>query len=64
MADYVEVWTNSHFFPQWIANSNLPCGLPPDRYIAICSAAGYAFARNELPRRDPVIFIADTREHQ
>src|SRR5438552_56709 len=47
--NYVEVWTNSHYFPQWILNSALLAGFHLLVYLAICSAAGYAFARLTLP---------------
>jgi multiple sugar transport system permease protein len=55
--NYVEVWTNSHFFPQWILNSVFLAGFHLFVYIAICSLAGYAFARLNFPGAS-VIFIA------
>ena len=55
--NYVEVWTNSHFFPQWILNSIFLAGFHLIVYIAICSLAGYAFARLNFPGAS-VIFIA------
>jgi len=55
--NYVEVWTNSHFFPQWILNSVFLACFHLFVYIAICSAAGYAFARMNFPGAS-VIFIA------
>jgi len=55
--NYVEVWTNSHFFPQWILNSIFLAGFHLVVYIAICSLAGYAFARLNFPGAS-VLFIA------
>jgi multiple sugar transport system permease protein len=55
--NYVEVWTNSHFFPQWILNSIFLAGFHLIAYIAICSLAGYAFARLNFPGAS-VLFIA------
>jgi multiple sugar transport system permease protein len=55
--NYVEVWTNSHFFPQWILNSILLAGFHLIVYIAIASLAGYAFARLNFPGAS-VLFIA------
>jgi multiple sugar transport system permease protein len=55
--NYVEVWTNSHFFPQWIANSVFLAAFHLFIYIAICSLAGYAFARLRFPGAT-VIFLA------
>jgi multiple sugar transport system permease protein len=55
--NYVEVWTNSHFFPQWILNSIFLAGFHLIVYIAICSLAGYAFARLNFPGAS-VLFIA------
>src|SRR5438093_10398371 len=55
--NYVEVWTNSHYFPQWILNSIFLAGFHLTVYIAICSVAGYAFARMNFPGAS-VIFIA------
>src|SRR5213083_2181569 len=47
--NYVEVWNNSRFFPQWILNSVLLAGFHLLVYLGICSAAGYAFARLRFP---------------
>src|SRR5437667_12390434 len=47
--NYVEVWTNWRFFPQWILNSGLLAAFHLIVYIAICSMAGYAFARLRFP---------------
>ncbi len=55
--NYVEVWTNSHFFPQWIANSIFLAAFHLGAYIAIASLAGYAFARLKFPGAT-VIFLA------
>src|SRR5438132_13685131 len=55
--NYVEVWTNSHFFPQWILNSVFLAAFHLVVYIAICSIAGYAFARLNFPGAS-VLFIA------
>ena len=55
--NYVEVWTNSHYFPQWILNSIFLAGFHLTVYIAICSVAGYAFARMNFPGAS-VLFIA------
>src|SRR5438105_6496874 len=55
--NYVEVWTNSHYFPQWILNSTLLAGFHLLVYLAICSAAGYAFARLRFPG-STVLFLA------
>ncbi|MEP6694161.1 MAG: carbohydrate ABC transporter permease, partial [Chloroflexota bacterium] len=55
--NYVDVWTNSHFFPQWIANSVFLAAFHLVVYIAICSLAGYAFARLNFPGAT-VIFLA------
>ncbi len=55
--NYVEVWTNSHFFPQWILNSIFLAGFHLIVYIAIFSLAGYAFARLNFPGAS-VLFIA------
>jgi len=55
--NYVEVWTNSHFFPQWIVNSVFLAAFHLLVYIAICSLAGYAFARLRFPGAT-VIFLA------
>ena len=55
--NYVEVWTNSHFFPQWILNSVILAGFHLIVYIAIASLAGYAFARLNFPGAS-VLFIA------
>jgi len=55
--NYVEVWTNSHFFPQWILNSIFLAGFHLIVYIAIASLAGYAFARLNFPGSS-VLFIA------
>ena len=55
--NYVEVWTNSHYFPEWIFNSLRLAGFHLVVYLAICSAAGYAFARLRFPG-STVLFIA------
>ena len=55
--NYVEVWTNSHYFPQWILNSVLLAGFHLLIYLGICSAAGYAFARLRFPG-STVLFLA------
>src|SRR5438874_10607963 len=55
--NYVEVWTNSHYFPQWILNSTLLAAFHLLVYLAICSAAGYAFARLRFPG-STVLFLA------
>ena len=55
--NYVEVWTNSHFFPQWIGNSVFLAAFHLAVYIPIVSLAGYAFARLRFPGAT-VIFIA------
>ncbi|TME69790.1 MAG: carbohydrate ABC transporter permease [Chloroflexi bacterium] len=55
--NYVEVWNNSRFFPQWILNSVLLAGFHLLVYLGICSAAGYAFARLRFPGAT-VLFIA------
>jgi len=55
--NYVDVWTNSHFFPQWILNSVWLAVFHLVVYIAICSLAGYAFARMNFPGAT-VFFIA------
>jgi len=55
--NYVEVWTNSHYFPEWIFNSVRLAAFHLVVYLAICSAAGYAFARLRFPG-STVIFIA------
>src|SRR5712691_12287549 len=55
--NYVEVWTNSRFFPQWILNSVVLAGFHLLVYIAICSLAGYAFARLRFPGAT-VLFLA------
>jgi len=55
--NYVEVWTNSHYFPQWILNSLLLAGFHLLVYLGICSAAGYAFARLKFPGAT-VLFLA------
>jgi len=47
--NYVEVWNNSHFFPQWILNSVFVSAFHLVAYLAICSLAGYAFARMNFP---------------
>jgi multiple sugar transport system permease protein len=47
--NYVEVWTNSHYFPQWILNSIFVSAFHLVAYLAICSLAGYAFARMNFP---------------
>ena len=55
--NYVEVWTNSRFFPQWILNSGFLAAFHLVVYIAICSMAGYAFARLRFPG-STVLFLA------
>jgi multiple sugar transport system permease protein len=55
--NYVEVWTNSHYFPQWILNSVILAAFHLTIYIGICSAAGYAFARFKFPGQT-VLFLA------
>jgi multiple sugar transport system permease protein len=55
--NYVEVWTNSHFFPQWIANSVFLAAFHLVVYISFCSLAGYAFARLRFPGAT-VLFLA------
>ena len=55
--NYVEVWTNSRFFPRWIANSLFLSAFHLIVYLAICSAAGYAFARLRFPGTT-VLFLA------
>jgi multiple sugar transport system permease protein len=55
--NYVEVWTNSHYFPQWILNSAFLAAFHLIVYIAICSMAGYAFARLKFPG-STVLFLA------
>jgi multiple sugar transport system permease protein len=55
--NYVEVWTNSRFFPQWILNSILLAAFHLVVYIAIASLAGYAFARLRFPGAS-VLFLA------
>jgi multiple sugar transport system permease protein len=55
--NYVEVWNNSHYFPQWIVNSVIVSAFHIVFYIAICSLAGYAFARMNFPGAT-VIFLA------
>ncbi len=55
--NYVEVWTNSRFFPQWILNSGFLAAFHLIVYIAICSMAGYAFARLRFPG-STVLFLA------
>ena len=55
--NYVEVWTNSRFFPQWILNSAFLAAFHLIVYIAICSMAGYAFARLKFPG-STVLFLA------
>ena len=55
--NYVEVWTNSHYFPQWIVNSLFLAGFHLLIYLGICSAAGYAFARLRFPGAT-VLFLA------
>ena len=55
--NYVEVWNNSRYFPQWILNSVLLAGFHLLVYLAICSAAGYAFARLKFPGAT-VLFLA------
>jgi len=54
--NYVEVWNNSHYFPQWIANSIFVSAFHLVAYLAICSLAGYAFARMNFPGAT-VIFL-------
>jgi multiple sugar transport system permease protein len=55
--NYVDVWTNSRFFPQWIGNSLFLAAFHLVIYIAICSLAGYAFARLRFPGAT-VLFLA------
>ena len=55
--NYVEVWNNSHFFPQWIGNSIFLAAFHLLVYLAICSMAGYAFARLRFPGAT-VLFLA------
>jgi multiple sugar transport system permease protein len=55
--NYVEVWTNSRFFPRWIGNSIFLAAFHMVFYLAICSAAGYAFARLRFPG-STVLFLA------
>jgi multiple sugar transport system permease protein len=55
--NYVEVWNNSRYFPQWIANSVFVSGAHLVGYLTICSLAGYAFARMKFPGAT-VIFLA------
>jgi multiple sugar transport system permease protein len=55
--NYVEVWTNSHYFPQWIANSVFLAAFHLVAYISLCSLAGYAFARLRFPGAT-VLFLA------
>lgn len=47
--NYVEVWNNSRFFPQWILNSVVLAAFHLFFYLGICSLAGYAFARLRFP---------------
>lgn len=47
--NYVEVWNNSRFFPQWILNSVFLAAFHLFFYLGICSLAGYAFARLRFP---------------
>ena len=54
--NYVEVWNNSHYFPQWIVNSVIVSAFHVVVYLAICSLAGYAFARMNFPGAT-VIFL-------
>lgn len=55
--NYVEVWNNSRFFPRWIANSIFLSAFHLIVYLAICSLAGYAFARLRFPGAT-VLFLA------
>jgi len=55
--NYVEVWTNSRFFPQWILNSLFLAAFHLGLYLIIASLAGYAFARLKFPGAT-VIFLA------
>jgi multiple sugar transport system permease protein len=55
--NYVEVWNNSRYFPQWIVNSVFVSGFHLIVYILICSMAGYAFARLRFPGAT-VLFLA------
>lgn len=55
--NYVEVWTNSRFFPQWILNSLFLAAFHLALYLVIASLAGYAFARLKFPGAT-VIFLA------
>jgi multiple sugar transport system permease protein len=55
--NYVEVWTNSRFFPQWIGNSLFLAAFHLGFYLIIASLAGYAFARLRFPGAT-VIFLA------
>src|SRR3977135_3949193 len=47
--NYVEVWNNSRYFPQWILNSLILAAFHLFIYLGICSLAGYAFARLRFP---------------
>ena len=47
--NYVEVWNNSRYFPQWILNSVFLAAFHLLVYLGICSLAGYAFARLRFP---------------
>src|SRR5713226_1078091 len=55
--NYVEVWTNSHYFPQWILNSVILAAFHLVLYISLGSLAGYAFARLRFPGAT-VLFLA------
>jgi multiple sugar transport system permease protein len=55
--NYVEVWNNSRYFPQWIVNSVFLSAFHLLVYLAICSMAGYAFARLNFPGAT-VLFLA------
>ncbi len=55
--NYVEVWTNSRYFPQWIGNSVFLAAFHLLVYLATCSLAGYAFARLKFPGAT-VLFLA------
>ncbi|HEV8536302.1 MAG TPA: carbohydrate ABC transporter permease [Candidatus Limnocylindria bacterium] len=55
--NYVEVWTNSRYFPQWIGNSLFLAAFHLLVYLVTCSMAGYAFARLRFPGAT-VLFLA------
>jgi len=55
--NYVEVWNNSRYFPQWIGNSIFLAAFHLVFYLAVCSLAGYAFARLRFPGAT-VLFLA------